>query len=143
MIWQDPVPQGNSNYDVKVVKKSILESNLSISDRITIAWDSARTFRGSDLRGGANGARISLSPQNNWEGNEPARLANTLGVLKSIALKHKISLADTIVLSGNTAVEEAAKAAGFNVEVPFFSGRGDASQEMTDEIGRASCRERV
>ena len=133
LIWQDPIPAGKTEYNVKDVKTKISESGLSISDRITVAWDSARTFRGSDLRGGANGARISLSPQNNWEGNEPSRLSKTLSVLEPIASEHGISLADTIVLAGNSAVEEAAKAAGYNLDVPFKSGRGDASQEMTDE----------
>ena len=133
LIWQDPIPAGKTDYNVEDVKTKISESGLSISDRITVAWDSARTFRGSDLRGGANGARISLSPQNNWEGNEPSRLSKTLSVLEPIASEYGISLADTIVLAGNSAVEEAAKAAGYNLDVPFKSGRGDASQEMTDE----------
>jgi len=133
LIWQDPVPNGKSDYNAENVKTKISESGLSISDRITVAWDSARTFRGSDLRGGVNGARIRLSPQNNWEGNEPARLAKTLSLLEPIATEFGISLADTIVLSGNSAIEEAAKAAGYNVEVSFKSGRGDASQELTDE----------
>ena len=133
LIWQDPIPTGKSDYNAENVKTKISESGLSISDRITVAWDSARTFRGSDLRGGVNGARIRLSPQNNWEGNEPARLAKTLSLLEPIASEFGISLADTIVLAGNSAVEEAAKAAGYNVEVSFKSGRGDASQELTDE----------
>ena len=133
LIWQDPIPTGKSDYNIEDVKTKITESNLSISDRITIAWDSARTFRGSDLRGGANGSRIRLSPQNNWEGNEPKRLATTLSVLEPIASEFGISLADTIVLAGNSALEEAAKAAGHNINVPFKSGRGDATQEMTDE----------
>jgi catalase-peroxidase len=133
LIWQDPIPVGKLDYNVEDVKTKISESELSISDRITLAWDSARTFRGSDLRGGANGARIRLSPQNNWEGNEPARLAKTLSVLEPIASEFGISLADTIIIAGNSAVEEAAKAAGYNVNVPFKAGRGDASQEMTDE----------
>ena len=133
LIWQDPIPAGKTDYNVEDVKTKISESGLSISDRITVAWDSARTFRGSDLRGGANGARISLSPQNNWEGNEPSRLSKTLSILEPIASECGISLADTIVLAGNSAVEEAAKAAGYNLDVPFKSGRGDASQEMTDE----------
>ena len=133
LIWQDPIPVGKLDYNVEDVKTKISESELSISDRITLAWDSARTFRGSDLRGGANGARIRLSPQNNWEGNEPARLAKTLSVLEPIASEFGISLADTIIMAGNSAVEEAAKAAGYNVDVPFKAGRGDASQEMTDE----------
>ena len=133
LIWQDPIPVGKLDYNVEDVKTKISESELSISDRITLAWDSARTFRGSDLRGGANGARIRLSPQNNWEGNEPARLAKTLSVLEPIASEFGISLADTIIMAGNSAVEEAAKAAGYNVDVPFKAGRGDASKEMTDE----------
>ena len=132
LIWQDPIPVGNKDYDIDKVKNTIRESGLSISDRITIAWDSARTFRGSDLRGGANGSRIRLAPQNNWKGNEPSRLSETISVLEPIASKYEISLADTIVIAGNTAVEEAAKAGGYNIEVPFKAGRGDASQEMTD-----------
>ena len=132
LIWQDPIPVGNKDYDIDKVKNTIKESGLSISDRITIAWDSARTFRGSDLRGGANGSRIRLAPQNNWKGNEPSRLSETISVLEPIASEHGISLADTIVIAGNTAVEEAAKAGGYNIVVPFKAGRGDASQEMTD-----------
>ena len=132
LIWQDPIPVGNKDYDIDKVKNTIRESGLSISDRITIAWDSARTFRGSDLRGGANGSRIRLAPQNNWKGNEPSRLSETISVLEPIASKYEISLADTIVIAGNTAVEEAAKAGGYNIVVPFKAGRGDASQEMTD-----------
>jgi len=132
LIWQDPIPVGNKDYDIDKVKNTIRESGLSISDRITIAWDSARTFRGSDLRGGANGSRIRLVPQNNWKGNEPSRLSETISVLEPIASEHGISLADTIVIAGNTAVEEAAKAGGYNIEVPFKAGRGHASQEMTD-----------
>jgi len=132
LIWQDPIPVGNKDYDIDKVKNTIKESGLSISDRITIAWDSARTFRGSDLRGGANGSRIRLAPQNNWKGNEPSRLSETISVLEPIASEHGISLADTIVIAGNTAVEEAAKAGGYNINMPFKAGRGDASQEMTD-----------
>ncbi len=132
LIWQDPIPIGNKDYDIDKVKNTIRDSGLSISDRITIAWDSARTFRGSDLRGGANGSRIRLAPQNNWKGNEPSRLSDTISVLEPIAFEHGISLADTIVIAGNTAVEDAAKAGGYNIVVPFKAGRGDASQEMTD-----------
>ena len=132
LIWQDPIPAGSTSYDVSAVKAEIIASGLSLSDRVATAWDSARTFRGSDLRGGANGARIRLAPQKDWEGNEPARLARVLGVLEGIASKTGASLADTIVLAGNTGVEEAAKAAGFDVTVPFAPGRGDASEEMTD-----------
>jgi catalase-peroxidase len=99
---------------------------------VATAWDSARTFRGSDLRGGANGARIRLAPQKDWEGNEPARLARVLSVLEPIAAQAGASLADVIVLAGNVGVEHAAKAAGFDIEVPFTAGRGDASAEHTD-----------
>ena len=133
LIWQDPVNPGNKSYDESAVKSKIFESGLSISDRITVAWDSAKSFRGSDLRGGANGARIALSPQNNWESNEPSRLSKTLDVLKSIADEFGASLADTIILAGNSAVEEAAHSAGFEIEVPFHKGRGDATKDMTDE----------
>jgi catalase-peroxidase len=133
LIWQDPVPVGNSDFNVNDVKAKILKSGLSISDRIAIAWDSARTFRGSDMRGGANGSRIRLSPQKNWTGNEPERLKKTLSVIESIASGFSISISDTIIIAGNTAVEEAAMAAGYNINVPFSAGRGDASQEMTDE----------
>ena len=133
LIWQDPVPDGKTNYNVEEVKNKISKSGLSISDRICIAWDSARTFRGSDLRGGANGARIKLAPQKDWDGNEPTRLSATLSVLEPIASEFGISLADTIIIAGNSAVEEAAKAAGYDTNVPFKAGRGDATQEMTDE----------
>jgi catalase-peroxidase len=133
LIWQDPVPKGNSNYNVEELKTIISKSGLSISDRVCIAWDSARTFRGSDLRGGANGGRIRLAPQKDWKANEPSRLAETLSILEPIAHEFGVSVADTIVLAGNTAVEEAAKAAGYSVDLPFKTGRGDASQEMTDE----------
>lgn len=100
---------------------------------VSTAWDSARTFRGSDKRGGANGARIRLAPQKDWEGNEPARLAKVLSVLEPIAAEFNISVADVIVLAGNVGIEQAAKAAGVAVDVPFAPGRGDACQEMTDE----------
>ena len=132
LIWQDPIPAGNSNYDVAAVKAKVEASGLSISEMVSTAWDSARTFRGSDMRGGANGARIRLAPQKDWEGNEPARLSKVLGVLESIAAETGASVADVIVLAGNVGVEQAAKAAGFNVSVPFAPGRGDATQEMTD-----------
>ncbi|PKG97161.1 catalase/peroxidase HPI [Paraglaciecola sp. MB-3u-78] len=132
LIWQDPVPSGNTSYDVKAVKDKIAASDLSISEMVSTAWDSARTFRGSDKRGGANGARIRLAPQKNWEGNEPSRLAKVLTVLESIATQSGASVADVIVLAGNIGIEQAAKAAGFNVRVPFSPGRGDASAEMTD-----------
>ncbi|KXB30835.1 peroxidase [Dechloromonas denitrificans] len=132
LIWQDPVPVGRKDYDVAAVKAQIAASGLTISEMVSTAWDSARTFRGSDKRGGANGARIRLAPQKNWEGNEPARLAKVLGVLESIAAQTGTSVADVIVLAGNLGVEQAAQAAGFNVSVPFAPGRGDAKQEMTD-----------
>lgn len=132
LIWQDPVPAGNKDYDIAAVKAKIAASGLSVSDMITTAWDSARTFRGSDKRGGANGARIRLAPQNNWQGNEPERLAAVLAKLEPIAGEFGISVADTIVLAGNVGVEQAAKAAGYAVDVPFAPGRGDATDEMTD-----------
>jgi len=132
LIWQDPVPQGNNNYDVTAVKSAIEKSGLTISEMITTAWDSARTFRGSDMRGGANGARIRLAPQKDWEGNEPQRLAKVLAILESIAKDENVAVADVIVLTGNLGVEKAAKAAGFDVVVPFTPGRGDATDAMTD-----------
>ena len=132
LIWQDPIPKGNTNYKVSEVKSKIAATDLSVSDLVSTAWDSARTFRGSDLRGGANGARIRLEPQKNWEGNEPERLNRVLSVLEPIAKASGASVADVIVLAGNVGVEKAAKAAGFDVEVPFKQGRGDASSEQTD-----------
>lgn len=132
LIWQDPIAPGNKDYDVTAVKAKIAAAGLSISEMVATAWDSARTFRGSDMRGGANGARIRLAPQKDWEGNEPARLNKVLTVLEPIAMEHKASLADVIVLAGNVGVEQAARAAGFDVSVPFSPGRGDATAEMTD-----------
>ncbi|EGR1449588.1 catalase/peroxidase HPI [Vibrio cholerae] len=132
LIWQDPVPAGRKDYDVNAVKAKIAASGLSISEMVSTAWDSARTFRGSDKRGGANGARIRLAPQKDWEGNEPARLTKVLAVLEKIAAESGISIADTIVLAGNVGIEQAAKAAGVNVTVPFAPGRGDATIEQTD-----------
>ncbi|HBC3476780.1 TPA: catalase/peroxidase HPI [Vibrio cholerae] len=132
LIWQDPVPTGRKDYDVNAVKAKIAASGLSISEMVSTAWDSARTFRGSDKRGGANGARIRLAPQKDWEGNEPARLGKVLAVLEKIAAESGISIADTIVLAGNVGIEQAAKAAGVNVTVPFAPGRGDATIEQTD-----------
>ncbi|RBM24871.1 catalase/peroxidase HPI [Vibrio tarriae] len=132
LIWQDPVPAGRKDYDVNAVKAKIAASGLSISEMVSTAWDSARTFRGSDKRGGANGARIRLAPQKDWEGNEPTRLGKVLAVLEKIAAEFGISIADTIVLAGNLGIEQAAKAAGVNVTVPFAPGRGDATQEQTD-----------
>ncbi|MFP5383716.1 MAG: catalase/peroxidase HPI [Gammaproteobacteria bacterium] len=132
LIWQDPVPAGRSDYDVAAVKAKIAASGLSVGEMVATAWDSARTFRGSDMRGGANGARIRLAPQKDWAGNEPARLAKVLAVVEKIAAETGASVADVIVLAGNVGVEQAAKAAGVNVSVPFTPGRGDASQAMTD-----------
>lgn len=132
LIWQDPVPNGNANYDVNAVKAKIAASGLSVSDMVTTAWDSARTFRQSDKRGGANGARIRLAPQKDWQGNEPERLSRVLPVLESIAKDTGASVADVIVLAGNVDIEQAASAAGVNVTVPFLPGRGDATQDMTD-----------
>jgi catalase-peroxidase len=132
LIWQDPVPAGSTNYAVDAVKAKIAASGLTISEMVTTAWDSARTFRGSDMRGGANGARVRLTPQKDWAGNEPGRLAKVLGVYEGIAADSGASVADVIVLGGNVGIEQAAKAAGFNIVVPFAPGRGDASDEMTD-----------
>ena len=132
LIWQDPTPAGNSSYNVAAVKADIEASNLTVAELVATAWDSARTFRGSDNRGGANGARIRLAPQLNWVGNEPERLNRVLSVLEPIAAKHGASIADVIVLAGCIGIERAAKAAGFTITVPFTPGRGDATQEQTD-----------
>ncbi|HKM38569.1 MAG TPA: peroxidase family protein, partial [Thiopseudomonas sp.] len=132
LIWQDPVPAGSTTYDVAAVKAKIAASGLTLSEMVTTAWDSARTFRGSDKRGGANGARIRLAPQKDWQGNEPERLAKVLNVLQAIAAQTGASVADVIVLAGNLGIEQAAQAAGVTVTVPFAPGRGDATDEMTD-----------
>ncbi|HNN35840.1 MAG TPA: catalase/peroxidase HPI, partial [Pseudomonadales bacterium] len=132
LIWQDPVPAGRRDYDIEAVKARIAASGLGVSELVATAWDSARTFRGSDKRGGANGARIRLAPQKEWEANEPARLARVLGVLEGIAAATGASVADVIVLGGNVGIEQAAKAAGFDLTVPFAPGRGDATAEQTD-----------
>jgi catalase-peroxidase len=132
LIWQDPVATGSTKYKVDEVKAKIAATNLTVTELVTTAWDSARTFRGSDRRGGANGARIRLEPQKSWEGNEPDRLARVLATLQPIADASGASLADVIVLAGNVGVEKAAKAAGVDVTVPFTPGRGDATQESTD-----------
>ncbi|WP_089417605.1 catalase/peroxidase HPI [Vitreoscilla filiformis] len=132
LIWQDPIPAGSTAYDVAAVKAKIAASGLSVAELVCTAWDSARTFRGSDKRGGANGARIRLAPQNAWAGNEPARLAKVLAVLEPIAAEFGASVADVIVLAGNVGVEQAAQAAGVTVNVPFAPGRGDATPEQTD-----------
>ncbi|MGV2986677.1 catalase/peroxidase HPI [Vibrio sp. E150_011] len=132
LIWQDPVPAGKLNQDVSAAKAAIEATDLTVSELVNTAWDSARTFRGSDNRGGANGARIRLAPQNQWEGNEPERLAKVLSVLETISQQFDISIADVIVLAGNVGVEKAIKTAGFDVAVPFASGRGDATADATD-----------
>ena len=132
LIWQDPIPAGSTSYDVDAVKAKIAATGLSISEMVATAWDSARTFRGSDMRGGANGSRIRLAPQKDWEGNEPARLQKVLTALEPIATETGASLADVIVLAGNVGVEQAAKAAGVKITLPFTPGRGDANQEQTD-----------
>ena len=132
LIWQDPVPAGNQSYDVAAVKAKIAAAGLSVGEMVATAWDSARTYRGSDHRGGANGARIRLAPQKDWEGNEPARLAKVLAVYEQIAADTGASVADVIVLGGNLGIEQAAQAAGVNVTVPFAPGRGDATQAQTD-----------
>ena len=132
LIWQDPVPAGMTDYDVESVKEKITASGLSISDMVATAWDSARTYRDSDKRGGANGARIRLAPQKDWQGNEPARLSKVLTTLEAIAVSSGVSIADVIVLAGNVGIEQAAKAAGVDVTVPFAPGRGDTTAELTD-----------
>ena len=132
LVWQDPVPAGNAKYDVEAVKARIAASGLSIAELVATAWDSARTFRGSDKRGGANGARIRLAPQKDWEGNEPQRLAKVLAVLEGIAKESGASVADVIVLAGNVGIEQAAKAGGVDIAVPFSPGRGDATADKTD-----------
>jgi catalase-peroxidase len=127
LIWQDPVPAGNTDYDVDAVKARIAESGLTVQEMVETAWASASTFRGSDLRGGANGARIRLDPQKDWEANKPEQLARVLGVLEGIAADTSASVADVIVLAGNVGIEQAS-----GVSVPFTPGRGDAIQEQTD-----------
>jgi catalase-peroxidase len=137
LIWQDPVPSVNyilSETEIDELKAKLLNSGLTSAELINTAWDSARTFRGSDYRGGANGARIRLAPQKDWIGNEPERLAKVLAKLEEIqtGLEKKVSIADLIVLGGTAAVEKAAQAAGVDIKVPFTPGRGDATQEQTD-----------
>ncbi|MXU65067.1 catalase/peroxidase HPI [Oceanomicrobium pacificus] len=132
LIWQDPVPAGPTGWDVDAVKARIAESGLSGADLIATAWDSARTYRGSDMRGGANGARIRLAPQKDWAGNEPERLARVLSVLEPIAADAGASVADVIVLGGVVGLEQAIAAAGADVSVPFTPGRGDATDAQTD-----------
>ena len=137
LIWQDPIPTVAytlSEIEIEEIKVKLLTSGLTRTELINTAWDSARTFRGSDFRGGANGARIALAPQKDWVGNEPERLQKVLNKLSEIqeGLPKKVSLADLIVLGGSAAVEKAAQEAGYNVKVPFQAGRGDATAEMTD-----------
>jgi len=132
LIWQDPIPAGNAKYDVATVKSKIEATGLTVEELVATAWDSARTFRGSDLRGGANGSRIRLEPQRSWEGNEPTRLNKVLAALEPIAQETGASIADVIVLAGNIGIEKAAAAAGAKISVPFSPGRGDASQAQTD-----------
>jgi catalase-peroxidase len=127
LIWQDPIPKGNANFDIKELKSDISKSSLSVTEMIETAWASASTFRSSDLRGGANGARIRLAPQKDWEANKPKQLKAVLDVLEPLAAKHEASLADTIVLAGCVAIEKVS-----GREVPFNPGRGDATQEQTD-----------
>ena len=132
LVWQDPIPAGPTGYDVAAAKAKIAASGLTTAEMVATAWDSARTYRGSDMRGGANGARIRLAPQKDWEGNEPERLARVLAVLGPIAAETGASVADVIVLAGNLGVEQALKAGGHAIEVPFAPGRGDATDAMTD-----------
>ena len=137
LIWQDPIPEVDytlSDAEVEDIKAKILNSGLSTAELVSTAWDSARTFRGSDFRGGANGGRIRLAPQKDWPGNEPERLNKVLGKLSEVqsGLSKPVSMADLIVLGGSAAVEKAAKDVGYNVAVPFSPGRGDATDEMTD-----------
>ena len=137
LLWQDPIPSVDytlNDAEITAIKSQILNSGLTVSELVSTAWDSARTFRSSDFRGGANGSRIRLAPQKDWQGNEPTRLQKVLNILGTIQteLSKKVSLADLIVLGGTAAVEKAAHDAGVNITVPFSSGRGDATQEMTD-----------
>jgi catalase-peroxidase len=143
LLWQDPIPAVNhklvGDKEIKALKSAILTSGLSIQDMVSVAWASASTYRGSDRRGGANGARIRLEPQRSWEVNNPTQLNKVLTVLEKIqadfnakSKDKKVSLADLIVLAGNTGVEQAAKNAGYSIQVPFTPGRMDASQEQTD-----------
>ena len=127
LIWQDPVPLGTSDYDIEKVKEMISKSGLSIQEMVETAWASASTYRGSDMRGGANGSRIRLAPQKDWEANNPSQLSKVLDIFESISNETGASVADVIVLAGNFAIEKAS-----GVEVPFTPGRGDASQEQTD-----------
>ena len=144
MVWQDPIPEADyaaiDEADIEVLKGKIADSTLSVAELVSTAWASASTFRGSDKRGGANGARIALAPQKYWEVNEPAKLARVIDTLRIIQKSfndladrgQQVSLADLIVLGGSVGIEKAAKAAGHSLSVPFTAGRTDASQEQTD-----------
>ena len=132
LVWQGNVPAHKKKYNVNKVKKMVLASKLSSRDLIATAWDSARTYRQTDKRGGANGARIRLNPMKNWEANEPKKLTKVLSVLENIAKKTGASIADTIVLAGNVALEKAISKSGSKVKVPFYPGRGDSNQEQTE-----------
>jgi catalase-peroxidase len=127
LIWQDPIPKGNFDFDIDKAKKLISDSGLSIQEMVETAWASASTFRGSDMRGGANGARIRLAPQKDWEANDPSQLSKVLEIYESISSETGASIADVIVLAGNVAIEMAS-----GIEVPFTPGRGDATQDQTD-----------
>jgi catalase-peroxidase len=127
LIWQDPIPKGNFDFDIDKAKKLISDSGLSIQEMVQTAWASASTFRGSDMRGGANGARIRLAPQKDWEANNPSQLSKVLEIYESISSETGASIADVIVLAGNVAIEMAS-----GIEVPFTPGRGDATQDQTD-----------
>ena len=133
VIWQDPIPDGNSNFDIEAVKAQIIRSGLSIQEMVETAWASASTYRGTDMRGGANGARIRLAPQKDWEVNKPEQLARVLGVLEGIADDTSASVADVIVLAGNVGIEQAS-----GLSVPFTPGRGDATQKALMSIFRRS-----
>jgi catalase-peroxidase len=132
LIWQDPIPEGSTSYDVDAVKAKIEATDLTPVEMLNTAWDSARTFRGTDNRGGANGARIRLAPQNEWAANEPERLNKVLAALEPIAAETGASIADVIVLAGNVGLEASLKAGGHNIDVPFAPGRGDATDAQTD-----------
>ena len=133
LLWQGNVLPLKKKYSIdKVKKKMVAASKLTISDLITTAWDSARTYRRTDKRGGANGARIRLEPMKNWEANEPKKLSKVLKVLENIAKKTGASISDTIILAGNVGLEKAIKKGGSKVKVPFNQGRGDSSQEQTE-----------
>jgi catalase-peroxidase len=132
LLWQGNVQPAKKKYNIEKVKKMISATNLNTSELITTAWDSARTYRRTDKRGGANGARIRLAPMKDWESNEPKRLSKVLKVLENIAKKTGASIADTIILAGNVGLEKAIKKAGSKVKISFSPGRGDSSQEQTE-----------